>query len=207
MALQVPKQQRSVDPYSDNRFSQIINRFTRIVSSGKNLILFPDDSFKMIRYDWGTVKITPGVFVKDDVLIHITEDFYLNLTDNESYIDGIGMDREGYYYLVIKYSYVRSLPAPQATYRIFKNRDKWEQYENNYVFLGCLNIVWNNLEKRFQISTANGDLTNGGALPGMSATVPNGYPLQSIWDLDPTRPEVCRVPMPNIGYFVDGGWL
>jgi len=156
MALTAPAQERSVDPYSNRRFSSVFNRITRVASTGIDVILFPQQSFKITKLNWKEVKVEAGVCVKDDVLIHITEDFYIDFTDNDYYIDESGaMDPVGYYYIVLQYLYARSLPAPKAWIRVIKNTEALytSSTSRNYIFLGSALIVWNGSGSRFEVGT------------------------------------------------------
>lgn len=155
MALTAPVQDRSVDPYSNRRFSSILNRMTRLVSTGEDVILFPNQSFSLTYTDWYEVKITPGICIKDDVLIHITEDYYMDFSNNNYYVDEDGtMTEVGYYYIVLQYSYLRSLPGPKAWYKVIKDVSTYYTgHESGYIFLGSVSVVWNGGNGRYEIST------------------------------------------------------
>lgn len=157
MALTAPVQERSVDPYSNRRFSSILNRMTRVVSTGQDVILFPNQSFSFTNTAWYEVKISPGICIKDDVLIHITEDYYMNFANNNYYIDEAGtMIEIGYYYIVLQYLYARSLPTPKAWYKIIRDIDAhYVGHENNFIFLGTARIIWNGGESRYEITTVS----------------------------------------------------
>ena len=152
MAL-VPVQERSVDPYSENRFSSVINRFTRMVTNGENIIMFPDKSFKLRWIDSTTISIGAGICIKDDVMIHIKEDYELDFTNNEFYVDSSGsLQEEGTYYIVLSYMYQRSLPSPQAYYKIIRDVDTiYRPYINRYIFLGAVTVEWNDILSRFEL--------------------------------------------------------
>src|SRR3972149_9045525 len=119
MALTPPEQIRSIDPYSENRFSSTINRFTRIYTGGTDCIVHPD-SFQITDASDSTsvtyIAFTSGMAIKDDVLIHITESGVgVDLLDDTHYLDETpGPITEGYYYLVLWYNHTRSYPAPKA---------------------------------------------------------------------------------------------
>ncbi len=144
-----PTQERSVDPYSNNRFSSVINRLTRVVTGGKNAIIFPGTSFRIQKSEdpekeFTSIVITSGVAVKDDVLIHITQDdFELDLTDESNYIDQDGgLDTAGFYYIVLYYFYARRYPHPQAYYKILKNTNLFDP--TRYLFIGGIYIIEEN---------------------------------------------------------------
>ena len=146
MAITAPVQERAVDPYSGNRYSSIINRLSRIVTNGQDVILYPFQSFSLTRVNDTTVTVGPGVCVKDDVLIHIKESFTLDFDDNDYYIDEIGdMESEGYYYIVLQYFYARSLPAPKAWIRLIRDTSglyDTGNYADRYIFLGAAHVIF-----------------------------------------------------------------
>lgn len=146
MPVTPPIQERSVDPYSNNRFSSVINRLTRVVTGGKHLIIFPSTSFLISKSSTPetSVLISSGVAVKDDVLIHVTEeDFELKFDVNENYIDNVGgMTIEGLYYIVIDYVYTRTYPHPKAYYKIIKDKKLFDA--KKYIFVGGVYVISSN---------------------------------------------------------------
>lgn len=184
MALIAPTQERSVDPISDNRFSSVINRFSRILTNGMDVILFPNQSFKFEIVDWNKLLVKNGICIKDDVFIHITEDFNLMLDDNEYYIDDTGdMTSDGYYYIVLQYFYARSFVAPKAYIRIIRDKAiHFLPYQSRYIFLGCLDIHYNSLQLRYEINPNNG-----------------------IFYYDPENPTIKRPESENSWLYIDGG--
>lgn len=146
MAITYPVQERAVDPYSSNRYSSIINRLSRLVTSGSDVILYPFQSFQLTRLSDTEVSISPGMCIKDDVLIHIKESFTLDFEDNADYIDNTGdMSSTGYYYMVLQYYYARSLPAPKASIKIIRDiagQYHTADYSERYVFLGAAKIIF-----------------------------------------------------------------
>lgn len=157
MALTAPTQERSVDPYSNRRFSSVLNRMSRIASTGEDVILFPNQSFTLTRTNWYEVKVTPGICIKDDVLIHITEDYYINFANSNYYVDESGaMVSEDDYYIVLQYLYSRSLPAPKAWYKVIRDISSlYTGHEHQYIFLGAANIVWNAGEVQYEVNTVS----------------------------------------------------
>lgn len=139
----IPSQHRSVDPYSDNRFSSVINRQTRILTGGENVVVYPDDSFQFSDSTADLeIIISPGVAIKDDVVVHITEDFTMGLNDSQFYEDPTpGIISVGEYYIVLKYRYARSLPSPKAEYKIIRDVESlYHPYTWRYVLLGVFTI-------------------------------------------------------------------
>lgn len=156
MALTAPAQERSVDPYSNRRFSSVFNRITRVASTGIDVILFPQQSFLVTKLNWREISVDPGLCVKDDVLIHVTETFYMDLTDNDYYVDDTGaMTSAAYYYIVLQYLYARSLPAPKAWIKVIRDLSAlYTGHEHQYIYLGSVLTIWNATESRYEISTA-----------------------------------------------------
>lgn len=155
MALTAPAQERSVDPYSNRRFSSVFNRITRVASTGTDIILFPQQSFILTKLNWREISVDSGLCVKDDVLIHITETFYMDLTDNDYYVDDTGaMTSAAYYYIVLQYLYARSLPAPKAWIRVIRDITAlYTGHEHQYIYLGSALTTWNVIESRYEINT------------------------------------------------------
>jgi hypothetical protein len=155
MSLTPPEQERAIDPFSQYRWSQNLNRLSRAVTGGRNAVHFADRSFKLTKMDWKTVTVDPGIAFKDDVLIHIKELVELDFTNNEYYIDPTGtMEAAGYYYIVLQYYYNRSLPAPVALIRIIRDTALYYYpYETDLIFLGAAQVTFNVSESRFEINT------------------------------------------------------
>ena len=169
----IPTQQRALDPYSEKRFSSSTNRLTRSITGGNNVILFPEESFDLAIVDYHTFTISPGICIKDDVLIHITEEYTVDLTDSDFFIDGTAMDSIGEYYIVLQYAYARSLPAPAAYFRIIKNiATYYTQFESSYIYLGSIQVIHTS---KYEISTIDkGMNTIDGDINGSTETRPSG---------------------------------
>lgn len=203
MAITIPDQIRSVDPYADHRFSNTINRFNRIITGGEDTILpFDDQEFNLTRkttagsetiagtvYTWAAnkaVKVGPGMCIKDDMLIHIKNSSYVNFSDPTNYVgSGTGFnafDTTGKYFILLSYTYARSIPAPQASIVIAKQRSEFLNNRDRYIYLG----------------TATVDYT--------STFIVSGVSLTDIDELNSDTP----ITRPNYEFvvpFVDGGDL
>lgn len=118
-----PQQIRAVDPYSESRFSDNYNLRSRMVTGGRDVILFPD-SFA-ITQNPNNLEFTvgPGVAIVDDVLIHILESTTFDLSsDDDAMMDAsqtsppIPTDETNEFYLdlYIYYKHARTIPAPSA---------------------------------------------------------------------------------------------
>lgn len=141
----IPKQQRSVDPYERDRFSSAINRYSRIITAGKNVILHANESFLVTMNPNDTtnsiVDISPGLCVKDDVTIHVTEKYPIDF-NIEGFYDGEskGLNSDGDYIIALKYNYARTVPAPKAEYRIVKNYNYFITHQINYLYISSVRV-------------------------------------------------------------------
>jgi len=140
-----PTQSRIVDPNNSLRWADSVNKYTRLITNGENLVLFPDTSFQFKYIDANTLQIGPGVAIIHDMMIQITENYNVDLSDANFYIDeiaGNAMDAAGYYYVVLHYEYARRHPAPNAYFKIVKNPvTQYSPYDSSLLFLGVIKIV------------------------------------------------------------------
>lgn len=186
MAITTPEQIRSLDPYADHRFSNSINRFNRIFSRGQDMILpfdnyeFPltlqtidgTETINSVVYNWyanRAIKIGAGVCIKDDVLIHCKNSAYLVFTDPTNYVGTSAgynlMDATGKYFILIKYVYSRSIPAPELTYVIAKQRSEFLLNREKYIYLGTANVTLSGANYIISsISDGDSDELNGYAV-------------------------------------------
>ena len=137
MANIYPPQVRAIDPYCSYD-SNIVNILSRGVTRGTNSISRPGDIEVFIdpANPRSGVIIKPGICSKDDVIINITADFSVNMQDQDFYINlSPGWGEFGYYYIVVKYIYVKSKPAPQASIKIIKPSERASFSHSSYVFL------------------------------------------------------------------------
>jgi len=138
----IPEQQRSEDPFLEDRYTSIINMLTRFVSGGEDVLLtFDEEEFSLNKISDTRVKIGTGLFIKDDVLIEVEREKILNFNDNENYIGESGLDREGNYLIVLTYNYSRDIPIPVAYVKIIKDKKLYYHNKNEVIFLGVANIV------------------------------------------------------------------
>jgi len=152
MSITVPSQLRSVDPWSENRFSDNYNIRSRMITGGKDLILVYD-SFKILQTGDYTVTIKPGVAIKDDVMIHIMEDANIDIREDEGYMvtGQLGPPRrEGVYsqyyiHIFLNYTYARTQPPNEASYELIRSGVANESFLQRYtsikhMWLGCMLI-------------------------------------------------------------------
>lgn len=137
-----PKQIRALDSYFTNtRLPSSVNKLTRAITGGNNVIINPVESFILLKPIIGLgeknikVSISPGVAIKDDVLIHILEQYDLDFTIENNYIDEVGgMIENGLYYIVLYYFFLHRYPNPKAYYKIIRNTELFDPFK--YLFLG-----------------------------------------------------------------------
>ena len=108
MSVIYPQQRRTMDPYSDHRYTDTINRFTKIISNNKNVILpydvdspfvypfvvltAPAGSFTFengITHTYGADEaliIGPGTAIFKDVIVHSKEYVKLSFLEPQNYV-------------------------------------------------------------------------------------------------------------------------
>jgi hypothetical protein len=173
-----PDQDRSIDAFSDGRFSSSMNKVVKMVTLN-DMVLFPEQTFKMDIDSTSEITIGEGIFIKDNILVHIQESYQLDFSDNDYYIDSTGdMDEEGYYYIVIKYDYKRQRPGPKASFYIIRDTSLYDS--SIHIFLGTAKI------------SDSGE----------------SYIIENIYTYDPSDETVRRPTIPNAGFMtIDAGEL
>lgn len=137
----VPSQVRSVDPFSSYH-SNIVNRLTRTITRGENVIL--GRSSLEISFDSTAVEVitvAPGYIIKDDVLIYADSYFDVDMTKSEFYrIGTTPWNETGIYYITIEYAYQKTKPPPQAKIRILKPSEQSKIQESYFFFIGSVDV-------------------------------------------------------------------
>lgn len=172
-----------MDPYSESRYSSTVNRMSRLVTGNQDVVLFPDSSFIATRLSDTELTISPGIAVKDDVLINTTALYTVDFADSNFYVDTIGgLTAAGTYYVVLHYEYIRSSPAPQAFIRIIKDSTIFDNNLELYIFLWAVSVISDG-GSGFIIDNAPGNivdhdvanpLTNRKVLPAVECTTVDG---------------------------------
>ena len=148
MGNPVPTQTHNVDAYSSFS-SNNVNALTRIVSGRKNCILSlsPIDAY---IFDSTAIIVTEGICIKDDVLIEISQ-ISIDMTDSDFYVNSSGgvWNEDGYYYIVLEYTYVKSKPPPTAAIKIIKpsQRTNPAVYNTGHLLLKVIDTTSNILIK------------------------------------------------------------
>jgi len=169
MGNPVPSQIRSVDPYASYD-SNVVNKLTRIVSDGENILLSPSP-IDVSSISSTTVKAETGKAIMQDVLIEI-QDIVVDLADIDFYIDSSGgiWNETGYYLIVLHYEYQKTSPPPESSIKVILPSQKATLYDpTKHLFLKCLTV------------------TNPGS----------GNQIDALLDYDPDDPSIDRTN--NIG--------
>jgi len=149
-----PTQERVVDPFSSYH-SNVVNRFTRLISRGVDCLHSTHAMDVSIdsTSPLDTVVVSTGQCFKDDVLISITADHEVDFSNLTNYISaGAGFDEAGTYYIVLEYTFTKSKPAPQASIKIIKPSQRTTYIiDPKYLFLKAVIVIWN--ADHFEISS------------------------------------------------------
>jgi len=122
MGNPIPIQERSVDPYSSYD-SNVVNKLTRIISDGNNILLSPSPMYCEFLSQH-TVKVKAGKAIMDDVLIEI-QDIDIDFNDSDYFVNDLDTTMtEGYHLIVLCYQYIKTSPAPTASVKIIKAHQK-----------------------------------------------------------------------------------
>jgi len=143
MASTIPVQERIVDPFASYN-SNVVNRITEIVTQNDEGMLITN-SLQVISDSTSpndTVLVKPGYAVKDDVLINITAQHSVNITDLSQYVSTTTFfPGAGYYYIVLEYQYQKQRPAPVAYIKILKPTERGLLVEGSpYLLLKVLDV-------------------------------------------------------------------
>lgn len=140
MAYSTPTQIRSVDPY-DSRASSAVNALTRIISNATNCIL-TFDSLEVTKASNTTLDVDAGRCIKDDVLIEVSAFSGVDMDDATYYISGgTPMDEDGYYYIVLQYTYSKMKPAPEAEILLIKPSQRSSLFDSTCLFLKAIYVT------------------------------------------------------------------
>lgn len=153
-----PTQIRTIDPYSSYN-SNVVNRLTRMVSTGLDC-LYSTHAIDVTIDSTSPqtcLVVSSGQCFKDDVIIQVTEDFTVDMTVQDFYVDSTGgfWNEAGYYFIVLEYMYIKSKPAPEASIRIFMPSQiaSYTANTDRYFFLKCVYVIFNG--STFEISSVH----------------------------------------------------
>jgi len=163
MGNPVPSQIRSVDPYSSYN-SDVVNKLTRIISDGNNILLTPSP-IDVSQVDLTNITVLEGKAIMQDVLIEI-QDINIDVTDSDFYVDDSGgvWNETGYYYVVLAYEYQKTSPPPEASVMIILPSQRGTVFDpDKHLFLKCLEV-----------------------------SNPGSYQIDDLLDYDPDDPSINR---------------
>lgn len=160
MSSNIPTQLRTIDPFS-NHNSNIVNQLTRMITRHENCISGSSSSLDIIidstSADTGLI-LLPGIAYKDDVIIEITENLAFDMDDVDFYLGSDHFNEVGYYYIALKYIYIKQKPAPEAEITIFRPSER-NLLTGGYLFLKAIYVDF--IDGNFVIiSTHNYDPQN-----------------------------------------------
>lgn len=136
-----PEQSRTVDGFSYDGHSDILNTIMKLFTYNEDLLLFPNQSFSLTMDSTHEVTIGMGVCIKDNTIVHVQQTYTLDFNNNDYYIDSTGdMDGEGYYYIVLKYNKTPITPSSKLSYHIIRNTSLFNI--EDYIFLGVANVIY-----------------------------------------------------------------
>ena len=147
MTVPIPVQTCSISPYSSYN-SNVVNALTRLISNGTNCVI-ASAPITVALDSTSSITVNQVHCIKDDVLIQIS-DITIDLTDADSYANPSGghFNEDGYYYVVLEYTYIKSKPAPVAAIKIILPSQRTDPavFNTAHLFLAALNIQTNSIE-------------------------------------------------------------
>ena len=134
-----PNQNRYIDPHSSHN-SNIISELTKMITDSRNCISSSNPIYVSI-ITTSTINVSSGYLFKDDILLEITSDFTIDITDSDFYIYD-STSEIGYHWLVASYDYnnVYRSDLRQLSIRIFRPSEISNFDEDSYIFLKALYI-------------------------------------------------------------------
>jgi hypothetical protein len=149
MAASIPSQQRTVDPFSSYG-SNVVTKLTKMVTYDEEGLA----NTNSLRVTEGTdatttVVVSTGFAYKrsaqyeNETLIHVDSTAIVDFSNPDHYYNfDTGFTPNGYYYIVLNYTYAKSRPAPQASYQIIKPNQRGSfSIPGSWLFLAVVNII------------------------------------------------------------------
>lgn len=141
----IPQQSRTVDPFTEFN-SNVINSLTKAITGDKDAI-FTINALNVTIASSTQVEVSRGVAFMQDVVITVEEDFTIDFTDQDFYVEDFpggpkppAMDVTGNYYVVLDYTYEKIKPPPVARYRILKPGQHARILESRFLFLKTVHV-------------------------------------------------------------------
>ena len=147
----IPEQSRAIDPFASYYSNSLNSALTKLVTANQNC-LFSANTIEVTTDYNLEFDISPGICIKDNVTIEITDAFTCDISDPAFFLDSAAADEVGYYYITLRYTYIKSRPAPTASVVILKasERGSYSQ-DSEYLFLKCMSVTFNGV--RFVIDS------------------------------------------------------
>jgi len=153
-----PDQVRNVDPYASYN-SNVVNLIHKLATRGADCIDH-HHSVDIEISDSTAIIITTGIVYKDQVLVELTSNFTVDMTDSDFYIPHTNpWDRQGYYYIAVNYSFAKARPSPKASIRILRPDQRGNITDAAYLFLKAV-LVQGDGDARHIVSIHDYDPTN-----------------------------------------------
>ncbi len=141
MSSNIPTQTRTIDPFSSYN-SNIVNQLTRMITRNEDCISGSTSSLDVIidstNSDSGLILLT-GIAYKDDVIIEVTQNLAFDMGDVDFYVGSDHFNETGYYYIALKYTYIKSKPAPEAEITILRPSER-SLLTTGYLFLKAIYV-------------------------------------------------------------------
>jgi len=143
MAASIPSQTRTVDPFASYD-SDTVNKHTKMVTFDEEGMARINDLRVTEALDSTSVIVSTGFVYKDQVLIHMTGQGIVDFNNPDHYYDyddPVASPQDGLNYIILNYVYVKSRPAPQASYQIVKQSQRGTYSPGgSWIFLACVDI-------------------------------------------------------------------
>ena len=130
---------RAVDPHSSYH-SDNVNRISRVLTAGNDAIAL-DAHLLPTKESNTSIRIAAGVAVKDDVMLQIETDEFIDITNSDNYVEGALFSGSfpTYGYIVLEYQYVKQPVPPAFELKILKTISNFDT--DVFIFLGRVDVV------------------------------------------------------------------
>jgi len=142
MAASIPSQERTVDPFASYN-SNTVNDHTKMITLDDDVIANINSLRVTDAMDATStsVFVSTGIAYKDAVLIQMTAQGTVDFNNEDHYYNPTGNIVNGYHYIIMNYVYVKSRPAPQASYQILQPLQRGSYSPGgSWLFLACVDI-------------------------------------------------------------------
>ena len=132
-------QVRAVDPHSSYH-SDNVNRISRVITAGNDAIAL-DAQLLPSKESNTSIRISAGVAVKDDVMLQLESDEFIDFTDSDNYVEGslFSGPFPTYGYIVLEYQYVKQPVPPALELKILKTIANFDP--DVFIFLGRVDVL------------------------------------------------------------------